>query len=64
MKHLLVIVAVMAMGSTSGSKASLLHDSSRLISTVEVGNERVGNRLCCGGPVCIPNEPCGNNIAL
>jgi hypothetical protein len=64
MKHLLVIVAVMAMGSTTGAPISLSSDSSRLVSTVEVGNERVGNRLCCGGPVCIPNEPCGNNTAL
>jgi hypothetical protein len=61
MKHLLVLCALLGTGLMHGlmSHSAPVFERSPLRSHRTEAKDLGGLLYCCGGPVCIPHEPCG-----
>lgn len=66
MRHLLVMFVFFAFGVTTSRHTAMLSIAdaapsvARSIKATTFGSVQ----FCCGGPACIPNEPCGGGTKL
>lgn len=62
MKHMMLMFVFIVSGTTARLEtAPLPLTGARTLSFRSIKASALGNVFeCCGGPVCIPNEPCGS----
>jgi hypothetical protein len=60
MKQTVLMLVLIVAGATAGKTAAPLQIAagSLVSNSIETSNV-AGSRDCCGGPLCIPHEPCG-----
>jgi hypothetical protein len=61
MKQVVLVFILVAAGATAGRMTEPSQTAARslAINSVETNNV-AGGSYCCGGPLCIPHEPCGS----
>lgn len=52
MKHLILVLTLLSAGGTQ------IHYNGTTLASFRVANSDLAV-LCCGGPTCLPGEPCG-----
>jgi len=64
MKLIVLVFVLSAAGVTAGNPTAPSRAATGSITTSSIQPSNVQKLLCCGGPVCIPHEPCGSGLTV
>jgi hypothetical protein len=64
MKLIVLVFVFIAAGVTAGKPSAPSRAATGSIATSSIQTNNVQQLLCCGGPACIPHEPCGSGSTV